>query len=117
MTDSAHRDALLATYAINDAMNQLILDHLNPKAWRAKLPEAYSGVRTIGAIFAHLHNVRLRWLKYNAPRRKRPAPLDPHRCTMKQAASALQRSGDLCTKMLAEALSDEPNRRVKDLSP
>ena len=31
-------DALLATYAINDAMNQLILSHLDPKAWRAKLP-------------------------------------------------------------------------------
>jgi uncharacterized damage-inducible protein DinB len=107
------RDALVSTYAINDAMNQLILAHLDPKAWRAKLPGAQPGVRTIGAIFAHLHNVRLRWLKYNAPHLKRSAPLDPHRCTMKQTASALQKSGELCAKMLNEALSSDPNRQIK----
>lgn len=112
MIGSEHRDALVATYAINDAMNQLILKHLDPKAWRAKLPGAQQS-RTIGAIFAHLHNVRLRWLRYNAPHLKRPAPLDPHRCTMKQATSALESSGELCLKMLADALSSQPNRRIK----
>ena len=106
-------DALIATYAINDAMNHLILSHLDPKAWRAKLPDASHGSRTIGAIFAHMHNVRLRWLKYNAPHLKRPAPIDPHRCTMKQAASALQKSGELCVTMLTEALSSQSNRRIK----
>jgi hypothetical protein len=28
------RDTLLETYASNDAMNQLILSHLDPRAWR-----------------------------------------------------------------------------------
>lgn len=107
------REALLATYAINDAMNQLILAHLDPKAWRAKLPGAEPGGRTMGAVFAHLHNVRLRWLRKNAPHLKRPAPLDPHRCTMKQAAAALEKSGEQCLKMLAEALSVDPKRRIR----
>ena len=62
------RDALLETYAVNDAMNQLLLAHLKPEAWRAQLPGAkpHAG-RTIAAIFAHLHNSRLVWLKHNTP--------------------------------------------------
>ncbi|HLV94111.1 MAG TPA: DinB family protein [Candidatus Acidoferrales bacterium] len=108
-----HRDTLLATYAINDAMNQLILAHLDPRAWRAKPPgEASRGGRTIAAIFAHLHNCRLRWLRKSAPHLKGPAPLDPHRCTMKQAAAAHKQSADQCLKMLMEGLSDDPKRRV-----
>ena len=30
------RDDLLETYAVNDAMNQLLLAHLDPRAWRAR---------------------------------------------------------------------------------
>ena len=32
------RDTLLETYASNDAMNQLILSELDPRAWRAQPP-------------------------------------------------------------------------------
>ncbi len=32
------RDVLLETYAVNDRMNQLLLEHLDPRAWRAKTP-------------------------------------------------------------------------------
>ena len=32
------RDSLLETYACNDAMNQLILAELDPRAWRAQPP-------------------------------------------------------------------------------
>jgi uncharacterized damage-inducible protein DinB len=54
------RDVLLETYAVNDAMNQLLLAYLDARAWRAKPPgtQGYRG-RTIAAIFAHLHNTRL----------------------------------------------------------
>jgi uncharacterized damage-inducible protein DinB len=113
---------LLETYAINDAMNQLLLAHLDPRAWCATLPgpnnndEAHkkktrSG-RTIAAIFAHMHNVRLKWLKGTAPHLKRPAPLDPYRCTQKQAAAALKQSAAQCLHMLTDALSADPSRRV-----
>jgi len=107
------RDALLETYAVNDAMNQLLLAHLDARAWRAQPPGTKSrGGRTIAAIFAHLHNCRLRWLKNSAAHLKCPVPLDPHRCTMKQAAAAHKKSGAQCLRMLAEALSGEPQQRV-----
>jgi hypothetical protein len=34
-SDSELREVLLETYAANDAMNQLLLAHLDPGAWRA----------------------------------------------------------------------------------
>lgn len=106
MPDIAIDDSgLVQTYAINDAMNQLILAHLKPRAWRARVPGCERGGRTIGAIFAHLHNCRLRWLRKSAPHLKCPAALDPHRCTMAQASTALRQSGAQCVQMLAEALS------------
>jgi uncharacterized damage-inducible protein DinB len=107
------RDVLLEAYAVNDAMNQLILAHLNPRAWRALLPGTKRGNgRTIAAIFTHLHNVRLSWLRHSAPHLKCPAPLDPRRCTIKQAAEAHKKSATQCLRMLTEALSDDPKRRV-----
>jgi uncharacterized damage-inducible protein DinB len=116
-TINSHSNALLSTYAINDAMNQLILEHLDPRAWRTKLPGQGPRVRrSIAAIFAHLHNCRLRWLKQSAPHLKCPVPLDPYRCTMKQAAAAHKKSGEQCLKMLTEALSADPNRRVTKFS-
>jgi len=108
--------ALLSTYAINDAMNQLILSHLDPRAWRAEPPGHKANGRTIAAIFAHLHNNRLVWLKNSAPHLKCPAPLDPTRCTMKQAAAAHKKSAAQCLKMLTDALSTDPNRRVTKFS-
>jgi len=108
---------LLETYSVNDAMNQLLLAHLDPRAWRAELPglKKKSG-RTIGSIFAHLHNNRLVWLKNSAPHLKSPAALDPYRCTMKQAAAAHKKSGAQCLRMLTEALSNDPKRRVAKFS-
>jgi uncharacterized damage-inducible protein DinB len=107
------RDELLETYAINDAMNQLLLAHLDPGAWRAPAPGVKGrGGRTIAAIFAHLHNCRLRWLKASAPHLKCPEPLDPHRCTMKQAAAAHKKSAAQCLRLLTEAFSEQPKKRV-----
>jgi len=111
------REVLLETYAVNDSMNQLLLEHLDPRAWRAKLPGDRSrGGRTIAAIFAHLHNNRLVWIKHSAPHLKAPAPLDPARCTQKQASSAHAKSAARCLEMLREALSTDGNRRVKIFS-
>jgi uncharacterized damage-inducible protein DinB len=108
--------ALIKTYSINDAMNQLLLSRLDPQAWRAQLPGNKLTGRSIAAIFAHLHNNRLSWLKNSAPHLKRPAPLDPDRCTIKQAATAHKKSATQCLQMLADALSDDPQRRVTKFS-
>jgi len=106
------RAVLLKIYAINDGMNQLILSELDPGAWRATPPGAPGSGRTIAAVFVHLHNCRVRWLRNSAPHLKRPDPLDPHRCTMPQAAKGLERSAAACLRMLTEAFSDDPKRRV-----
>ena len=111
------RDVLLEIYAANDSMNQLLLTHLDRRAWRAKLPGTSGRKgRTIAAIFTHLHNNRLVWLKHSAPHLRCPAPLDPARCTMKQACDAHQKSAAGCLEMLREALSDDPKRRVTKFS-
>ena len=110
------RDTLLETYAANDAMNQLILSHLDRRAWRAQLLGEKRSGRTIAAIFAHIHNSRLKWLRLSAPHLKRPAALDPDHSTVKQTAAALKKSAAQCLRMLTDALSDAPNRRVKKFS-
>src|SRR5579863_8231698 len=110
------RDVLLETYAVNDAMNQILLAHIDRRAWRAEPPGKKGSGRTIAAIFAHLHNCRLVWLKNSAPHLKCPAALDPFRCTIKQAAAAHKKSGEQCLRMLTDALSGGPNRRVTKFS-
>jgi uncharacterized damage-inducible protein DinB len=107
---------LIETYSVNDAMNQLLLNHLDPRAWRAELPGTGRGGRTIAAMFAHLHNSRLVWLKNSAPHLKCPPALDPFRCTMKQAAAAHSKSGEQCLRMLTDALSSGPERKVTKFS-
>jgi len=97
-------------FLINDRMNQLILEHLDSRAWRAKPPGR--GVRTIAGIFAHVHNVRRKWLRLSAPHIKLPAQLDRSRCTQKQAQAALAESAARCSEMLEEALSS-PQGRVQ----
>lgn len=97
-------------FLINDRMNQLLLEKLDPRAWRAKPPGR--GVRTIAGIFAHVHNIRCKWLRLSAPHLRLPARLDRSRCTQKQAASALAESAVRCCEMLEEALS-APQGRVQ----
>jgi len=106
------RQVLLKTYTVNDAMNQLLLEHLDARAWRAQPPGLKRNGRTIAAIFAHLHNCRVRWLKNSAPHLECPAPLDPYRCTKSQAAAANKKSAAQCLRMLTDAFSTGPQRRV-----
>ncbi|HEX4287201.1 MAG TPA: DinB family protein [Terracidiphilus sp.] len=102
------RSVLIEMFAVSDAMNQLLLAHLDGRTWRAQLPTVKKNDgRTIASIFAHLHNARLLWLKHNAPYLKVPPPLDVRRCTMRQTTSALKRSAAQCVRMLRDALGQE----------
>jgi len=104
------RQGMLENYAVNERMTQLVLEHLDPRAWRAK--PAGRNARTIAAIFSHMHNVRRKWLRLSAPHLKLPAELDRTRCTQRQARAALAQSALRCSEMLAEALNG-PLGRVK----
>jgi uncharacterized damage-inducible protein DinB len=88
-------------FAANDRMNQGLIEHLDPAAWRAKPP---AKVRSIAAIFTHMHNVRTKWIRLTAPHLKVPAQLNRAHCTPQQARAGLAESAARCVEMLAEAL-------------
>jgi DinB family len=54
-------EALLHAFETNDRINQYVLESLPAESWRASPPEGKG--RTIAAIVAHIHNVRVMWLK------------------------------------------------------
>jgi uncharacterized damage-inducible protein DinB len=101
---------MVESYAVNERMNQIVLEHLDPAAWHANLPGSKG--RTIAAIVAHVHNIRRKWLRLSAPHLKLPAPLHRSTCTQMQAHVALCESGERCTEMLSGALS-RPQPRIE----
>jgi uncharacterized damage-inducible protein DinB len=97
--------AAVRVFAANERMNQMLIEHLNPAAWNAKLPTRPAGkVRTIAAIFTHMHNMRCKWVRLTAPHLKVPAQLKHTQCTIQQASAGLTESAARCAEMLAEAL-------------
>jgi uncharacterized damage-inducible protein DinB len=106
--------ALLEAWAVNERMNQFLLEHVPPAAWRADPPGGKG--RTIAAIFAHIHNVRHMWLVVSARGGKIPEKLDRSKCTAPQAAAALKKSSASISQMLAAALA-RPDGKVKDFRP
>jgi uncharacterized damage-inducible protein DinB len=95
--------AAVKIFAANDRINQLLIEHLDPAAWTAKPPD---NVRTIAAIFTHMHNVRTKWIRLTAPHLKVPPQLNRAHCTPQQARTALAQSAARCSQMLVEALDD-----------
>jgi len=93
-------------FAANERMNQMLIEHLDPAAWKAKPPTAKppGKARTIAAIFTHMHNVRCKWVRLTAPHLKIPTQLNRAHCTPQQARAGLAESGARCAEMLAEAL-------------
>jgi len=57
-------EALFDTWNIHDRINQYILNALDENHLVA---QSASKGRTVGEQFAHMHNVRLMWLKASAP--------------------------------------------------
>lgn len=109
--DAETARVMAEAFMVSDRMNQIVLEHLNPRAWRAKPPGGKG--RTIAAIFAHVHNIRRKWLRLSAPHMKLPAKLDRRKVTQKQAAAALAQSAARCSEMLADALGNPASRVEK----
>ena len=57
-------DQLRETWEIHNRINLYVLDAIVPESLKAQSP---AKGRTVGELFAHLHNVRLMWLKAAAP--------------------------------------------------
>ena len=102
--------AAVRIFAANESMNQMLIEHLDPAAWRAK-PSGKA--RPIAAIFTHLHNVRCKWVRLTAPHLKVPRQLHRAHCTPQQARTGLAESAARCAEMLAEALGGSGGRIEK----
>jgi uncharacterized damage-inducible protein DinB len=97
-------------FVANERMNQTLIEHLHPGAWKAVPP---GKVRGIAAIFTHMHNVRTKWIRLTAPHLKVPLQLHRAHCTQKQARAALAESATGCIEMLADALGASEVRRIE----
>ena len=105
--------ALLASFDTNNRINQYMIENLPSEAWRAE-PTRGKG-RTIAAIVAHLHNVRVMWLKAAAKGSKIPDQLDRMNVTPALAMKALEQSRAALSAVLKSAL--ECDGRVKGFRP
>ena len=76
LADFSLPQALLTSFDTNDRINQYMIENLPAKAWRAEPPDGKG--RTVAAVVAHLHNVRVMWLKATAKGSKIPEPTRSH---------------------------------------
>ena len=102
--------AAVQIFAVNDRMNQLLIERLDPAVWTAKPP---GKVRTIAAIFTHMHNMRSKWIRLTAPHLKLPSQLSRLHCTPEEARTGLAESAARCAEMLADALGGGEGRVEK----
>jgi uncharacterized damage-inducible protein DinB len=107
-------DQVIETWRIHDRINQYLLQAVEPAALGAT---SASRGRTVGEQLAHVHNVRLMWLKAAAPdllegleKVEKAAAGDRDRL-----AAALAASGRAIESLLRRAL--EGDGRVKGFKP
>jgi uncharacterized damage-inducible protein DinB len=104
--------ALLNAFNTNNRINHYLIDNLPAAAWKAK-PADGKG-RNIAAIVAHMHNVRVMWLKA-AKAEEIPAQLDRASVTPSQALRALESSRHALSMIINRALAG--NGRIKGFRP
>jgi len=104
--------ALLDAFNTNNRINQYLIDNLPTSAWKAKPPDGKG--RTIAAIVAHIHNVRVMWLKA-AKAEDIPGQLDRATVTPVQALRALESSRHALSVVISRSLSD--NGRIRSFRP
>jgi uncharacterized damage-inducible protein DinB len=106
-------EALLDAFDTNDAIDRYLIENLPGEAWRADPPGGKG--RTVAAMVAHMHNVRVMWLKATARGSAIPAQLDRAKVTPRQALAAFTESAGALRAVLAAALA--AGGRVKGFKP
>jgi uncharacterized damage-inducible protein DinB len=105
--------ALVEAYLTNERINQVLLDALDPKIWRATPP--CSKRRNIATTFAHMHNVRGMRLKMSAPEEAPPERLDRAEVTPAEARQALAASAAAMVRLIERGLA--AGGRVREHRP
>jgi uncharacterized damage-inducible protein DinB len=104
---------LLQAFDTNNRINQYLIESIAPDAWKAKPPEGKG--RTISAIVAHMHNVRVMWLKVSAKGGEIPPQLDPATVTPEEAVRTLEESRQALYDLMSRALQSDG--RIKGFRP
>jgi uncharacterized damage-inducible protein DinB len=105
-------DALIGAYATNNRINIYLVKNLPEEAWKAKPPGGKG--RNIASMVAHMHNVRLMWLKASGATNL-PAKVEPATITRQEAIQALEASWKALEDTLRASLAGEGN--VKGFKP
>lgn len=105
---------LLETWQINNRVNLYLLEAIAPENLSAALS---SKGRSAGEQFAHVHNVRLMWLKQAAPDLLEiAAKIEKENALDKELLkSSLQKSAELIGEMFVKAL--ETGGKIKGFKP
>ncbi len=104
--------AILNAFDVNDRINRYMIENLPAEAWKEKPPDGKG--RTISAIVAHMHNVRVMWLKASKAE-KVPDQLDRATVTPAQALKALETSRRALSDVIKNAL--EGDGRIRNFRP
>jgi len=105
-------EALLNAFDTNNRLNQYMIENLPAEAWNAKPPDGKG--RMVAAIVAHMHNVRVMWLKA-AKVDAIPEQLDKSNVTPAQAIRGLEQSRTALIRLIGHALSGDG--RIKNFRP
>jgi len=104
---------LLDAFNTNNRINQYLIENIAPEAWKAKAPDSKG--RTISAIVAHMHNVRVMWLKVSAKGSETPPQLDRATVSPAQAVRAMEQSCQALVELMGRAF--EADGRIKGFRP
>lgn len=105
-------EALVDTWHIHNRINLYLLDSLPDAALNALAP---SKGRTVGEQFAHLHNVRLMWLKSAMPEALASLEkVEKEGISKELLRNALERSGEALSLLLQKGLEEG---RIKGFKP
>jgi uncharacterized damage-inducible protein DinB len=107
-------DQLVESWLINDRINRYVLGAIAEGGLAAKSP---AGGRSVGEQLAHLHNVRLMWLKSGAPdllegleKIEKPQAADA-----RHLAASLEASGQAIATLIGRSTAEAG--RVKGFKP
>ncbi len=118
--------ALLHAFDTNQTMNDMLIDGITREAWTATPPQPPSPAgkkarvtgRPISAIVAHMHNVRVMWLKALVRSKVEvsvPGQLDRDNVTTAEAKRALAESHKALRGVLEKSLTSDG--RIPNFKP
>ena len=105
--------ALLNTYAINCRICDYLIRALDGEVWSSPPPGGKG--RNIASIAAHMHNVRLMWLKACGAGGASPAKLEGDSFSPADACEALDKSAAALSGVIGSALASDG--RIKGFKP